>query len=419
MSRRLEVFLGSRMVGDLSESASGEVEFRFREEYLEWVPRPVLGQRFEDDLERVYRAKKPGRLPPFFANLVPEGKLREVLVRAANLEAEDDLELLRFVGEDLPGAVIVRPPDDLERHPAWREALRAEAEEDFSDETHPDDVEGLRFSLAGVQLKFSVLEKNEKLTLPARGETGDWIVKFPSPTFPQLPENEYVMMEWSRAAGFEVPECRLEHADRLSGRPAAFVKEGDQLLVVRRYDRTSEGRVHQEDFAQVVGFPPELKYDHVTFDSMAKLVRGILGDEALDEYVCRLVLTIAAGNNDAHLKNWSLIYRDGITPEWSPLYDQVSTVAWDSPDRRLALKLGAVKDFGRVDRKVFERFAGSAEMEFRRVWQQVDSTLEALRQGWRRIGSELPLPAEHAARLSEHWQKVPILREKGGLPSPG
>lgn len=83
MSRRLEVLLHGRPVGHLSELPGGGVEFRFLETDRELLPRPVLGQLFKDDLERVHRNRPGQGLPDFFANLIPEGRLRGVIEEAA------------------------------------------------------------------------------------------------------------------------------------------------------------------------------------------------------------------------------------------------------------------------------------------------------------------------------------------------
>ncbi|MCP4661904.1 MAG: type II toxin-antitoxin system HipA family toxin, partial [bacterium] len=343
-----EVLLGDQLAGHLVETAAGAVSFRFHDAYRNRTERPVLGQRFEDDLGRTYRGKKGG-LPPHFANLLPEGKLREVIERTAGIETGDDLALLTFVGGDLPGAVVLRSSEVGTGFPDRLRAVATEPEEVEADR----EGERLRFSLAGIQMKLSMVRDSDKLTLPARGETGEWIVKFDSPTYPKLPENEYSMLEWARAAGFEVPECHLQDASHLDGLPSRYAPAGSQVLAIRRFDRARRRRIHQEDFAQVVGLPPGKKYEHVTYETLVKLTRSIVGDSGAEELVRRLALMIACGNNDAHLKNWSLVYPDGMEARLSPLYDQVSTVAWEDLDRTLALKLAGVKDFGRLDLKAF------------------------------------------------------------------
>jgi serine/threonine-protein kinase HipA len=411
MSRRLEVLLHGQRVGEISETPDGGTEFRLFAAYRELVPRPVLGQKFEDDLERVHRSRKGQGLPDFFANLVPEGRLRDLVEEAGSLEDGDDLGLLAFVGGDLPGAVTVQATEDgREPSATQRPSLPALADEAEAIS------EGLRFSLAGVQLKFSMLLEGDKLTLPARNSSGEWIVKFDSVSFPYLPENEFSMLEWARAIGIEVPECQLHDVDDVEGFPRRYASADTRVLAIRRYDRLTDGvRVHQEDFAQAIGLPPKRKYGHVTYEAMALLAQRFIDESASQELLRRLVFAIASGNNDAHLKNWSLIYPDRIRARWSPLYDQVATVAWKEPSRQLALNLASVKDFGRIDSSAFERFAEKAQMDRSTVLRLIGETLERLRAVWQSISPDLPLPETHKAALRDHWRKVPLLREAGPL----
>lgn len=410
MSRRLEVLLHDQPIGTLLELPGGGVEFRFISAYREMVPRPVLGQKFEDDLEKVHYSRKGHGLPDFFANLIPEGRLRNVIEETTGIEAGDDLALLAFVGRDLPGAVVVRPMENEETSLSLEEAPTSTAEDNVGSVS-----EGLRFSLAGVQMKFSMLREADKLTLPAKDSSGEWIVKFDSPTFPHLPENEYSMLEWARAAGFEVPECHLHGVESVEDFVRRYAPTDTRVLAIRRYDRSAQGRIHQEDFTQAVGLPPKRKYGQLTHDAMASLVKRFLDEEAVDELIRRLVFVIACGNNDAHLKNWSLVYPDTIRARWSPLYDQVATVAWKGLERTLALKLAGVEEFGRIERVTFERFAERAKIDNQRALDLVDITLEKLQTTWRAIAPDLPLPGSHTAALREHWRKVPLLRAAGSL----
>jgi serine/threonine-protein kinase HipA len=411
VSRTLEVLLYDELVGHVSELPEGGSEFRFVESYHEMVPRPVLGQKFEDDLDRVHRSRRGQNLPDFFANLAPEGRLREVIEKAAEIEPGDALDLLSFVGRDLPGAVMTRPVEGR-FSAAWNEAAVSSSVE----QGRPEVEEGLRFSLAGVQLKLSMLRREDKLTLPASDQTGEWIVKFDSEAFPHLPENEYSMLVWAEEAGFDVPECHLHPVSEVAEFPRRLAPRGTQALAVRRYDRTAEGeRIHQEDFAQAVGLPPTRKYDVITYEVMARLVEQFIDREAVDELIRRLAFVTASGNNDAHLKNWSLVYPDRIRARWSPLYDQVSTIAWTAPDRALSLKLAGVKEFHQLDRAAFERLATKAALDTAHVLEQVDETLSSLRSAWQAIRPDLPLPEGHAVALAEHWQRVPLLRDHGPL----
>ena len=136
------------------------------------------------------------------------------------------------LGHDLPGAVGVVREDHVDdpRHTPT------------SPKYWDDSPDVLRFSLAGVQLKFSAIETAAGgLTIPARGMGGDWILKLPSVHYDAVPENEYSMMTLAREVGIEVPETRLVPMGRVEGLPPEAVdgRIADMnALAVRRYDRT-------------------------------------------------------------------------------------------------------------------------------------------------------------------------------------
>lgn len=409
MRKALDVYLNGILVGRLSEN-DGRVSFRIAEDYRQLPDRPVLSQWFEDDLARVYRGKR-GELPVFFANLIPEGPLRELIEESLQIGHGDDLALLEAVGGDLPGAVEIRPSIE---------------ENDFADEVDADEPGAsppdapledglLRFSLAGVQLKFSVLRQDDKLTLPVQGQHGEWIVKIDSSRFPHVVENEIAMLEWARAAGFDVPECHLQPSTSLSPVLRAHAKPGERVLVIRRYDREGDRRIHQEDFAQVVGLPPELKYDHITYEQLARLVKEIAGPDAYFEFIRRLAFIVASGNTDAHLKNWSLVYPDGIHAALSPLYDQVCTIAWPEIKPELALKLTGLKNLVQVDEGSFQRLAVKAGGEVGPTLTVLRESLERIALAWRESGGREILPPDHAAALRDLWTRSPLLRRWASL----
>jgi serine/threonine-protein kinase HipA len=181
---------------------------------------------------------------------------------------------------------------------------------------------GLRFSLAGVQMKFSVLRDPDRITLPASNQDGEWIVKLGSARFPFTVENEYAIMQWAMSASFDVPECHLQDAKTVSDSLRKYTDFGNRVFLIRRYDRQAGHRIHQEDFAQVTNLRPELKYDHIKYEQCAGLVKQLLGDDAYYEFIRRLTFIIASGNADAHLKNWSLLYFDSQYQSLSPMYDR-------------------------------------------------------------------------------------------------
>lgn len=398
------MFLNDVPVGTLSENAEGRIGFRFSDGYRERPRRPILSQSFEDDLDRTYWGKRPGQLPTFFANLLPEGRLRSLLVASLRAPEDDDLGLLASLGHDLPGAVTLRASED--------DSAEIEGSPEISENGNgEEETNGLRFSLAGVQLKFSMIRSGGRFSLPAHDSRGDWIVKIGDVEYPGLAENEYTMLSWASAAGFDVPERFLLEPGDLPAIQKYLPQEGF-VLAVRRYDRTTGGPIHQEDFAQMIG--RRKKYEG-SYDQLGVVVRGLLGEDAFAEFVRRVVLTIAMGNNDAHLKNWSVVYRDERRPELAPLYDQVSTIAWPKLDRQLALKLAGARDFGRIGSDSIRRIAAKVGADPVAAMDAASRTLKGLRESWPGVLEGGAMLSDHVEVIRDHWRRVPLLRESGDL----
>jgi serine/threonine-protein kinase HipA len=403
------VVLGSVRVGQLGVLRDGRWAFQFLPSYLRLADRPVLGQFFEDDLGKTYVAKKPGRLPAFFAHLLPEGRLRGILERSLGIRDSGDAELLAAVSRDLPGAVRLMPVDSAEL-----DTLEAASVADLEQPSSAEPV--LRFSLAGAQLKFSMLRDEDRFTVPAHGALGSWIVKIAIAGYEGLPANEFAMLAWARAVGFDVPQARLVGPEEL-GDLKRWIDEDSFGLAVRRYDREGTRRIHQEDFAQVIGVEPALdgaeKYGQ-TYDNVLKLVRAVVGPQGAEEMLRRIAFVVASGNADAHLKNWSLLYADGVRAELAPLYDQVATVAWPKHDRELALKLAGSREFGRVRLESFAHLARQVALDPVRVQRNVRETIAAACNRWQ-AALDAGLPDAHADAVRAHWRRVPLLRDVGTL----
>lgn len=396
MSRRALVRLGPRLVGRLVEDDDAAIEFRLDPDYQAAPRRPVLGQWFEDRQHAVQRGPRPGELPAFFANLIPEGDLRLTIQERLGIGPADDLGLLCAVGRDLPGALIV----ELEEGgPPPAPVVPRESGDDG----------GLRFSLAGVQLKFSMIRGADRFHMPGHDQHGSWIAKISSDHFQDLAANEWTTMEWARRVGFDVPPTELRRLADLVDVPY----EGDpdaKVFLIRRYDRDGEARIHQEDFQQIVGRRPDKKYADTTYDQLLYLATQIVGEGAYPELVSRLAFVVASGNNDAHMKNWSLVYPDGVTAHLSPLYDQVFTARWPAYSVSLALKVDGAKDFAAVSVGNFREMArriGKSESETAEI---VEQTIVAAADAWQTVRDDPAVSEPYREALRRHWQKVPLLR---------
>jgi serine/threonine-protein kinase HipA len=247
MADVLDIFLGDRKVGAIIWLGGDRTVFTFDDAYADDRGRPTMGLSFKDAMGDLIRDQKrtQTRLSPFFSNLLPEGPLRAYLAERAGVNAAREFYLLRALGRDLPGAIIARGPDSEEPGPEPEEEALSTGKEAAE--------APLRFSLAGVQLKFSALEKARGgLTIPATGVGGSWIVKLPSTRFPGVSENEFSMMTLAKAVGIDVPDVQLLDLDQIAGLPDGIGRLEGAAYAIRRFDRTANGgRVHMEDFAQV------------------------------------------------------------------------------------------------------------------------------------------------------------------------
>lgn len=398
MPTALAVYLGERRIGVITRLAGDNNLFSFDEDYLEDPERPTLSLSFKTASGKLATNIRPvrTRVPTFFSNLLPEGKLREYLAMRANVKPQREFFLLHALGVDLPGAVVIKPIRTGVVNDSYRHA------------SHSDDMENLlRFSLAGVQLKFSaIVEASGNLTVPATGIGGQWIVKLPSTRFPTVPENEFVMMELARRINIPVPRTRLIPIDRIHGLPDEVEDISGNAFAVERFDRLLDGgRVHIEDFAQVFGLFPERKYQQHSYANLATVLLAEAGQESVNDFMRRLVFSVLVGNGDMHLKNWSLIYRDGRTPALAPAYDYVATIPY-LPKDKLALSFGGSKDIFAISREQVRRFADKAGLAVSPLWCIVEDTVEQTVEAWRGHTDKEMLPNAMQKTISQHIEKV-------------
>ncbi|NDZ63850.1 type II toxin-antitoxin system HipA family toxin [Streptomyces cyaneofuscatus] len=356
------VLLHGQRVGTLCQKGD-YTRFVMSDHYLEDPRRPVLGLRFEENLKAPYASAL--RLPKWFSNLLPEGPLREWIADDRGVSLDREMELLAQVGHDLPGAVQVLRAEGPEDGWEWQDPAN------YRDLSKSEDgsISPWRFSLAGVALKFSMLGNGDRLAVPAAGELGDWLVKFPDYRHADVPRNEYAIMSLAKSAGIDTPDVRLLHRDQLDGLPDRMWPNSEEwAYAVRRFDRATDGsraRIHIEDLAQVRDKYPQDKYLS-TFETVAAIAYRGQDVTSLREAARRIAFSVAVGNGDAHLKNWSLIYRDSRAPSLSPVYDLVSTVPYSPADEPedLGMKFGGSKRFSRVRLSDFERLEATLDRKF-------------------------------------------------------
>ena len=388
----LSVRLHGKHIGIITRLAGDRQLFAFQQHYIDDPQRSTLSLSFKGSTGGLVTNFRPvgRRVPVFFSNLLPEGPLRDYLAKRAQVNPDREFFLLAVLGADLPGALVVAPLEGDEQSSEPRDAL----DDETRDASHGGEGP-LRFSLAGVQLKFSaVMEASSGLTIPAGGLGGSWIVKLPSARFKAVPENEFVMLELARRIGISVPENKLIDMASIKGLTEQAHTVESMALAVKRFDRLPDGApVHMEDFAQVFGEFPSNKYKFHSYANLAAVLWAEIGEDAVREFVRRLVFTVVIGNADMHLKNWSLLYPDRRTPALSPGYDFVATLPY-IPNDTLALSFGDSRSLSEITPEQMRRFADTARIPASPLWKIAVETAERIAESWKTLEQADVLPKD-------------------------
>lgn len=196
-----------------------------------------------------------------------------------------------------------------------------------------------QMAVTGVQAKVSLSlyrkeEKNLTKKLTIVGLYGDYILKPPSEHYVQLPELESVTMHMADVCGINVV-------------PHSLVKLQDETLcyITKRVDRTRKGKLQMEDMCQLSERLTEDKYKG-SHEQVAKLVLKYSSSPLLDvsNFYEQVLFSFFTGNSDMHLKNFSLLEKEGQGLSLCPAYDLVPTVLVNPADtEELALTLNAKK----------------------------------------------------------------------------
>ena len=400
----LEVLLYEEVIGTLTRVEGDRSLFAFNEDYIAERNRPVLSLGFKDKFGELLTEFRPyqSRVMPFFSNLLPEERLREYLAERAGVNPEREFFLLWVLGADLPGAITVRPADGKEWPPEAGESLDEQA-------VRAREEKALRFSLAGVQLKFSALTSaSGGLTIPAKGVGGSWIVKLPSEKYDGVPENEYSMMTLARLMGMNVPAIELIDVNAIGGLPQDMSLMSGQALAIERFDRLNDGsRVHIEDFAQIFGIYPKDKYKKASMFNIASVIAAESDDVDIREFIRRLVFNTLIGNADMHIKNWSVYYPDRRIARLAPAYDFVSTIPY-VPDNGAALSVSRTKRFDRFDEEELAHLAGRVGLPEALMLDTARETVALFHQYWAAEKNNLPLYPDVVSTIDKHLATIPI-----------
>jgi serine/threonine-protein kinase HipA len=221
-----------------------------------------------------------------------------------------------------------------------------------------------KMSVQGVQPKLSAVLniKEGKLEIVDKG--GKYILKPQHHIFPEMPENEDLTMRLAGIAGLEIPRHGL-----------IWSKDKTLTYFIKRFDRKGHGdKVPVEDFAQLAGLSRDTKYEY-SMEKVVKLIDRYCTFPAIEKIkLFKLtVFNYLIGNEDMHLKNFSIITRDGKTT-LSPCYDLVNTtIEYKTQAEEIALPLKGKKN--KLTRDVLIDYFGKETCEL--TDKSIDRVLES------------------------------------------
>lgn len=260
-------------------------------------------------------------------------------------------------------------------------------------------------SLSGVQPKGSLVLKDGVLSKPEEGERGQYILK-PAPVSYALlerkycPANEHLTMQMaSQAYGIETAANAI-----------CFFRDGEAAYITKRFDVAPDGTKYpQEDFASLAGLTKDnggsdYKYNVLSYEDCADIIRRYVRAAQVDilRFFRVVLFNYITLNDDAHLKNFSLIDQGNGDYRLSPAYDLINTSLHLHKPQIFALEKGLFKegmkmtDTHTVDRSDFEEFGRRIGLPDKTVKREIDT-----------FAKESPLALELISRsfLSDNLKK--------------
>jgi serine/threonine-protein kinase HipA len=356
----LNVFADKCKVGVIQADPEGRMSFRYSSS---WLENPD-SYHISVSLPLTEDTYSPERAHPFFANLLPEGPVREHVSKKLGISIDNDFELLSRIGGECAGALWIGP---LDPPPVEEQSYTLISESELYDRITTSGVFSsivgsgkARLSLAGAQDKLPVRVEDGKVMLPEKGAPSTHILKFPNRDFKDLPANEVLMISLASHLGLRTVETRL-------------FRVGDiETCLVSRFDRIRDGsgllrRLHQEDMCQAMGLPSVRKYEKEggpSFKECFELIGNVCTEPVVerDQLIRWLIFNLLIGNSDAHGKNLSLLYRADGSMGLAPFYDLVCTLSYSNLHRDMAMNIGSRSDPGGIGPRQFDILAEECEV---------------------------------------------------------
>jgi len=421
--RSLQVLIGQRQVGTLFE---GNDLWQFEYDKA-WATAPDSHDLSPALPREQLRLEDGGTDRPvqwYFANLLPEERLRETTASEAGIkDADDAFALLEWLGAESAGSLTLLPPGT--QPPAAGELKALPTEElsrriaNLSRATLASGAPK-RISLAGAQHKLLVNYEGGKLYEPVAATASTHILKPDHPETGQYPAsvfNEYFTMKLADAVGLPVPAVEMLYVPQ-------------PVYIIERFDRRhiageAPQRTHIIDACQLLNKARTFKHSAATLDALNEVAERCSNRTFTRLKLFRwLAFNVLAGNDDCHLKNLSFhVTQENVT--LAPHYDLLCTGAyWTKavaddharwPHVPMAFALPGATTFGQVTRASLLAAAAILHVPANTAARYIDDMLRNAAAALPLLAADLAkrrekAPAEAAASLAIQQRMLDVIR---------
>jgi serine/threonine-protein kinase HipA len=420
----LDVYFGGQACGQVEQTSTGNLTFRYLEEYRSQPGATPLSL----SMPLVAREHPKKSILPFLQGLLPdsEGALKAIADRYG-VSPKNPFALLTHIGADVAGALQLLPEGAASptREP-FPLQLRPVTEAEVGDmlraamTRYEEGIESLAtpglFSLAGAQPKIVLSRSGRSWAVPENHTPTTHILKPVPGALRRVDIVEQITMSAAAHLGNRVATTWVSQID------------GTDVLVSERYDRSTRGgrvlRTHQEDLCQALAVSPAKKYQRQDggpgVRDIARLIRSLPREQDRvnvgRDFFRALVFNIVTGCTDAHAKNYSLLL-EANTVALAPLYDLVSYAAYWDGERAVysAMSIDGEYSLNKISRDALVTTGGAfgvgGEAE-EIVTRTVSGALEAFALAREEVVSHFPEAKAVADVLVNNLARLPLIRSE-------
>lgn len=326
----------------------------------------------------------------FIWGLLPDNEqIIQEWARRFQVSARQPFGLIGAVGEDCAGAVQFVTSERVEAVVSGE----ADGVQWLTDAEVGERLAGLRtnrgawrragdggqFSLAGAQPKIALIQQDGRWGIPMGKVPTTHILKPPSADLEAQAENEHFCLSVMGRLGLPIAHSSVQ----------TFA--GEVAIVVERYDRLALPdriiRIHQEDFCQALGVPPDRKYQNEGGPGLRDIIDltrvvSSAPQEDVETLVDAAIYNWMIGGSDAHAKNFSILHAGGGQVRLAPIYDVASVLPYEPQvqfqDVKLAMKIGGEYRLSEIGLRHWERFADENRIAFDQVRERISEMAEQL-----------------------------------------